>query len=176
MIFRRSISPQTAGPNHAQTREIKPGNPGRGPAKKILVVDDDPVVLMALSMKLKSKGYQVVTASDGSQALSATHKEKPDLMVLDVNYPPDVAHGGGVPWDGFLIAQWLRRTEETRHIPFLVMSGSDRPEYKDRAVAVGATAFFRKPVDNDQLLASIDCALVARAGVKSGTPAFNFDI
>jgi CheY-like chemotaxis protein len=142
--------------------------------KKILVVDDDPVILQTLSLKLKSKGYQVVTAGDGSEAISVTRRERPDLMLLDVWFPPDVAHGGGVPWNGFLIAEWLRRAENTRQIPFIVMSGVDRAEFKARASAAGATAFFRKPIDNDQLLASIDVALCGKADSKRGgtTPVF----
>jgi two-component system, OmpR family, KDP operon response regulator KdpE len=121
-----------------------------------LVVDDDPTTLQALSFKLKSRGYQVLTARDGSQALQATRRNRPDLMLLDVNLPPDA---GGADWDGFVVAQWLQRMEEARNMPIIVMSAADRSEYKDRAFASGATAFFCKLTDNDQLLASIDTAL-----------------
>ena len=71
--------------------------------RKILVVDDDPVILKALTLKLDSEGYTVVKAVDGADALRVLQDEKPDLVLLDINYPPDVAHGGGVPWDGFLL-------------------------------------------------------------------------
>jgi CheY-like chemotaxis protein len=127
--------------------------------KKILVVDDDPIILRTLSLKLKSKGFDVVTASEGSQAITVTRKEKPDLMLLDVNFPPDVSHGGGVPWNGFVITQWLRRLNDTNKMPIIVISGVDRAEYAQQASAVGANAFLKKPINNDELLASIDTAL-----------------
>src|SRR5258708_4273263 len=88
--------------------------------KKILIVDDDPVVLRALSTKLKGQGYETVTAEDGSAAVSAVRKGKPDLILLDLTFPPDVAHGGGVPWDGFLIMSWLQRMDEIKGTPFIV--------------------------------------------------------
>ena len=81
---------------------------------RILVVDDNKVQTTALSMKLKAQGYEVLVASDGSEAISIARREKLDLILLDIVFPPDVGHGGGVAWDGFLILSWLRRMEETR--------------------------------------------------------------
>lgn len=123
--------------------------------KKILVVDDNPVVLRAMSLKLKSSGYDVLMAMDGSEAVSAARRQKPDLIVLDISFPPDVAHGGGVPWDGFLIMEWLRRMDEARTIPVIIITGGDPALYKEKALASGAVNFFQKPVDNNQLLATI---------------------
>jgi two-component system response regulator MprA len=120
--------------------------------KKILVVDDNPVIVTALSLKLTSAGYDVVTATDGSEAVSAVRKQKPDLILLDISFPPDVAHGGGVPWDGFIIIEWLRRIDEAKNIPVIVITGSDTQKYRERALATGAIGFFHKPVDNDGLL------------------------
>ena len=127
--------------------------------KKILVVDDDAVILTRLAVKLKSCGYDVFTAIDGSQAVSIARREKPDLILLDITFPPDVAHGGGVAWDGFVIIQWLRRLEELKSIPIMVITGGDTQKYKDRALAAGAQAFFHKPIDNEELLSAIHKAL-----------------
>jgi len=118
----------------------------------ILVVDDNIVVLKALSIKIKSKGYEVRTAMDGSTAVSCVRREHPDLVVLDINYPPDVAHGGGVPWDGFLILDWLRRIDEARNTPIIFITSGEPAKFRDRALKAGAVAFFQKPVDNDELL------------------------
>src|SRR5690349_7763955 len=93
--------------------------------KRILVVDDNLVFVRSLSMKLKSKGYDVLTAMDGGEAVSAARKEKPDLILLDISFPPDVGHGGGVPWDGFLIIEWLHRIDEASTVPIIVISGGD---------------------------------------------------
>jgi CheY-like chemotaxis protein len=123
--------------------------------KKILIVDDNPVVVTALSMKLRSSGYDVLSAVDGSEAVSAARKQRPDLIVLDISFPPDVAHGGGVPWDGFLIMDWLHRMDEAKTIPVIILTGGDPAKYKARAIAAGAVSFFQKPVNNDELLAVI---------------------
>jgi CheY-like chemotaxis protein len=123
--------------------------------KKILVVDDNPVVLRAMSLKLKSAGYDVLMAMDGSEAVSSARRQRPDLIVLDISFPPDVAHGGGVPWDGFLIMEWLRRMDEAKTIPIIVITGGDPAVYKEKALASGAVNFFQKPVDNNALLATI---------------------
>jgi CheY-like chemotaxis protein len=123
--------------------------------KKILVVDDSFVILKTISMKLTANGYDVVTAEDGSGAVSAVRKENPDLILLDLTFPPDVAHGGGVAWDGFVIMTWLRRLEEAKHIPIIVITGGDPEKYKARALAAGATNYFHKPINNDDLLTVI---------------------
>ena len=123
--------------------------------KKILVVDDSPIILKTLSMKLKTNGYDVVTAEEGGAAVSAVRRERPDLILLDISFPPDVAHGGGVAWDGFLIMNWLQRLEEAKGIPIIVITGGEPAQYKERALAAGAISFFQKPIDNEQLLAVI---------------------
>jgi two-component system, OmpR family, KDP operon response regulator KdpE len=132
--------------------------------KKILVVDDDAVVLKALSMKLTAHGYDVITAEDGSTAVSAARLQGPDLILLDLSFPPDVAHGGGVAWDGFLIMNWLRRLEEARNIPILVITSGDPARFKDRALAAGAVSYLQKPLNNDELLNIIQQTLRDDAG------------
>ncbi len=127
--------------------------------KKILIVDDSPIILKTLSMKLKASGYAVVTAEDGGSAVGTVRRERPDLILLDISFPPDVAHGGGVAWDGFLIMTWLKRMEEAQGIPIIVITGSDAEEVKDQALAAGAVSFFQKPIDNDELLSVIRQAL-----------------
>jgi CheY-like chemotaxis protein len=120
-------------------------------AGKILVVDDNTVVLKALEMKIAAAGYQVVTATDGAGALAAIRRERPDLVVLDITFPPDVGHGG-VAWDGLLLMQWLGRIEESKDIPVVIITGQDPKKYRDQAMKLGAKAFFYKPVDHAALI------------------------
>ena len=120
--------------------------------RKILVVDDNPVIIKTLSFKLKSHGYDVCTAMDGAEAVSTVRKEKPDLILLDISFPPDVGHGGGVAWDGFLIMDWVRRMDEAKHTPIIVITGGDPVQYEKRSLDAGAVAFFRKPLDHDGLI------------------------
>src|SRR5580765_4165234 len=91
--------------------------------KKILIADDDKVIRETLSLKLKAAGYTVIEAEDGAEAVKCARYEGPDLLILDISFPPDVANGGGIPWDGFLLMDWLRGFSETRNIPIIAISG-----------------------------------------------------
>ena len=127
-----------------------------GSAKKILVVDDNEIILKTVSLKLQGVGYQVFTALDGSEAVSAARKEHPDLILLDIGFPPAV---DGVPWDGFRVMEWLHRLDTGKKIPIIIITGSEDPKYKERATNSGAVAFFHKPIDHDDLLMVIHSAL-----------------
>ena len=139
--------------------------------KKILVVDDNVVIQKMLSMKLKISGYDVLIAADGGTAVSTVRTQKPDLVLLDISFPPDVAHGGGVAWDGFLIMDWLRRIDGAAHIPIIVITGGDPDKLKARSLAAGAVAFFHKPIDNSELLAAIRHALGEDSTPAASAPA-----
>jgi CheY-like chemotaxis protein len=125
-------------------------------AKKILVVDDNEIILKTISLKLRGAGYQVVTALDGSEAVAAARKEKPDLILLDISFPPSV---GGVEWDGFRMMEWFQRLETAKKIPIVVITGSEELKDKEHAVSLGAVAFFHKPIDHDDLLKVIRATL-----------------
>jgi CheY-like chemotaxis protein len=140
--------------------------------QKILIVDDSAVILRALSMKLHASGYQAFTAADASQALALVRKEVPDLIVLDLGFPPDVAHGGTMTWDGFVIMQWLQRSDPGKDIPVIIITGDLSEKTKKRALAAGAARFFQKPVDNDELVAAIrQCLEKAQAPTPPNPPA-----
>jgi CheY-like chemotaxis protein len=128
--------------------------------KKILVVDDNEIILKTTSMKLQSAGYQVFTALDGSEGVAAVRRVKPDLVLLDIAFPPDVS---GMSWDGFRIMDWLHRVDETKKIPIIVISGVVEEKNKQRATAAGAVAFFSKPVNFDEMIKVIRATLSADA-------------
>jgi CheY-like chemotaxis protein len=131
----------------------EPASKPMGPhIPKILVADDNIIVLKALSIKLKSEGYEVRTAMDGSTAVSCVRRERPDLIILDINFPPDVARGGGISWDGFLILEWLRRIDEARDTPIIFITSGESSKFREKALSAGAVAFFQKPVDQEELL------------------------
>jgi len=134
--------------------------PGAASPKKILVIDDNEIILKTTSMKLQSAGYQVFTALDGSEGVAAVRKEKPDLVLLDISFPPDV---GSVAWDGFRIMEWLHRVDETKKIPIIIISGVVEEKNKQRATASGAVAFFPKPVNFDEMIKVIRATLGAQA-------------
>ena len=92
------------------------------PAKKILVVDDNEVILKTISLKLQAAGYHVITALDGAEAVAAVRKDSPDLILLDISFPADV---GGVEWDGFRIMAWLHRLEAVKKTPVIIITGGE---------------------------------------------------
>jgi CheY-like chemotaxis protein len=134
------------------------------PRKKILVVDDDPIMVKTLSLTLTAKGYDVLSATDGSQAISVIREQNPDMMLVDVGLAPDV---GGAFGDGFQVTQWLLQAN-FRKIPAIIISGSDKPAYKRQAAAVGADSFMAKPINKELLLDSIEAALANPAPVVEG--------
>jgi len=126
------------------------------PTSKILVVDDDPVILKALSSALEPRGYQVFTAVDGPAAFTVVLWEQPDLILLDIFFPPDLFQSGNT-WDAFKIMNWLQRMggPQARHISVIIMSGADPGEIKDRCLAAGALDYFQKPIQMPELLDAI---------------------
>ena len=147
--------------NSAASEATQPQEDGR---RKILVVDDNKIILRTLRMKLEAAGYMVLTADDGSTAVSTVRREKPDLVILDIYFPPDVGHGGGVPWDGFLILNWLRRMEEAVNTPIIIITGKGSSADRERCLAAGVSGFFYKPINPEELLASIETILASDAG------------
>jgi len=127
-------------------------------AKKILIVDDNEVILKTISLKLQSAGYRAITALDGAEAVAAVRKDAPDLILLDISFPTEV---GAVEWDGFRIMAWLHRLEAVKKTPVIIITGGEDTKTKDRAVAEGAVAYFHKPIDHDDLLKVIRTTLEA---------------
>ena len=129
--------------------------------KKILVIDDNEIILKTTSMKLQSAGYEVFTALDGSEGVAAVRRVKPDLVLLDITFPPDVS---GMSWDGFRIMDWLHRVDETKQIPIIIISGVVEEKNKQRATGAGAVAFFPKPVNFDEMIKVIRATLSSETG------------
>jgi len=133
-------------------------------AKKILVVDDNPVILKALSLVLNARGYEVLTAADGPEAFSIARSNKLDMILLDIFFPPDIAQGGNT-WDAFLIIDWLRRIAVADGVPIVIISGAEPEKFKDRCLSAGAAAFFPKPLDMRALADTIREILARNAEV-----------
>jgi two-component system KDP operon response regulator KdpE len=114
-------------------------------AKRVLVVEDDLDFLRALVIRLKASGYEVLSATDGVQAIGVARRDKPDLILLDIGLP------GG---DGYVVMDRLRLLNGVR-TPILVLSAKDPATHREKALAAGASVFFHKPVENHVLLATM---------------------
>jgi two-component system KDP operon response regulator KdpE len=134
-----------------------------GKNRRILVVDDNPVVLKAFELKLKAHGFQVTTAADGTTAVSLARQNPPDLIVLDIHFPPDVG-SSGLQWNGFNIMQWMQRFNEAANIPVIIITSDDVAKFKDKATAAGALDCFQKPIDHEEFIRAVSRALGHTAG------------
>jgi CheY-like chemotaxis protein len=122
-----------------------------GRNRKVLVVDDNPVVLKAFELKLKASGFLVTMATDGAGAVSQVGKVQPDLIILDINFPPG-SGASGLQWNGLTIMQWMRRFQEAASIPIIIITGAEPAEYEAKFRAAGAVGFFQKPVNFAEFL------------------------
>ena len=114
----------------------------------LLVVEDIPDILNLLEATLKFKGYRVVTARNGEEALEALQKERPALIITDILMPK---------MDGFNLVHRLRINPETRTIPVVFLSATYvAPEDKLFAQSIGVNRFVEKPVDLVKFLPIIE--------------------
>ncbi|PPF79875.1 DNA-binding response regulator [Subtercola sp. Z020] len=128
---------------------------------KILIADDDPQIIRALTVTLRARGYDIVTAADGAEALNRTIEHHPELVMLDLGMPNldgvDVIHG---------IRGWSQ-------VPILVVSGRTGEADKIEALDAGADDYVTKPFSIDELLARIR-ALSRRALTVDEAPVITF--
>jgi CheY-like chemotaxis protein len=118
--------------------------------KKLLVVDDEQDIVRALTIRLQTNGYEVVSAFDGEQAVLLAHKENPDLIILDIRMPAG---------DGFNAAERLKQSKLTRNIPIIFLTGSPDRSAEGKAAALGARFYIKKPYDAEELLDAVRRAL-----------------
>lgn len=114
---------------------------------KLLLVEDNEMNRDMLSRRLMRKGYQVVIAIDGQQGVDMAHSETPDLILLDMSLPII---------DGWAVAENLRLSEDTRHLPIIALTAHAMASDRERALAAGCNEYETKPVDFMQLVAKIE--------------------
>lgn len=167
--FRRIFGKMPVPPPAADSAIAPPpaSSPKSARRQKVLIVDDDPLFLKVTSAQLTNEGFEVITARDGCEAIEAVRKQKPNLLLLDVNLPQDVT---GVPWNGHRVISWLRHFESLKSIPVVMTSGGDPVKNTREALHSGATAFFHKRMNQTHLLTLVKHSLqrgTAKAAEKS---------
>lgn len=120
------------------------------PARKILIVDDEPDILEFLKYNLKKEGYEVVTAQDGRQALSVAEREKPHLIVLDIMMPE---------LDGVETCRLLREKKEFDDTPIAFLTARDEDFSQITALDVGGDDYITKPIKPRVLTSRINALL-----------------
>jgi DNA-binding response OmpR family regulator len=128
---------------------------------KIMVVDDDPDLRQALSLRLRANNFDTVNACDGYSAIALAQKERPHLIILDLGLPAG---------DGFTVLKNLREYPALSVIPVIVLTARDPEGDERRSLESGAVAFFQKPADNEELLGVIRTSLQAGWGWRGVLP------
>ena len=124
------------------------------PYGPLLVVEDVPNILELLTVTLKFKGYPVISATNGEEALQLIDQEHPALIITDILMPK---------MDGFQLVQRLRTDPKTSHIPIIILSATYvTPEDREFALKLGAARFLEKPVDTEDFLLTIAEVLTSR--------------
>jgi DNA-binding response OmpR family regulator len=118
--------------------------------RKILIIEDDQRLTLALCVRFKAHGYATWVASDSIDGLATALREKPDLILLDLALP--AGHG-------FELAKELRQHAETRRTPIIVATASTDPNLRTATLKLGAAALIRKPYDPATLLMIVQGAL-----------------
>ncbi|MCK4242873.1 MAG: response regulator [Dehalococcoidia bacterium] len=115
---------------------------------KVLAVDASRENLELIQALLSVDGYQVITASNGAEALVMVEKESPDLILVDATMPK---------MDGFEVCAVLKSKEETRLIPVLLVTPIEETEHKIRGFEAGVDDFLHRPINSVELLARVKC-------------------
>jgi CheY-like chemotaxis protein len=114
--------------------------------KKILIVDDSRTAIFMESMILKKGPYELLTASDGVEAVEKAASERPDLILMDVVMPR---------MSGFEACQALRRREDTQAIPIILVTTRGEAQNVETGFATGCSDYVTKPIDGVELLAKV---------------------
>ncbi|MGI8774468.1 MAG: response regulator transcription factor [Actinomycetota bacterium] len=117
------------------------------PGSRILICDDDPVILRLLQVNLELEDHEVLLASHGEEALEVATKELPDLIILDIMMPR---------MDGYETCKTLKATEATSGIPIVFLSAKAQQSDIDHGRTFGVEDYLTKPFDPDDLMEIVD--------------------
>jgi len=113
---------------------------------KILIIEDEPDISKVLNKRLSEAGFDVAVAADAYQGVELAHREKPDLIILDLMLPA----GGGIS-----VLKNLKYSAHVSSIPIVVLTGMKDEENKKKILEEGVRAYMEKPYNPDELIATI---------------------
>lgn len=115
-------------------------------AKKILIVEDEPLIVKVLAIRLEGLGYKVVSAMDGEEGLDAVKKEKPDLVILDIGLPKI---------DGNTLCELIKTGADTKRTKIIMLTGKRLMGDMESSFAAGADLYINKPYEWQRLMGHI---------------------
>jgi twitching motility two-component system response regulator PilG len=130
----------------AQGTKVKQMVKNTNAVKKILVVDDSPTTRKVVVLTLKQKGYTIVQAQDGLEALSKIDEERPDLILLDIILPK---------MDGYKILSIIKESKDFKDTPVVMLTSKDGIVNKVKGKLAGSSAYLTKPFQPQELLETV---------------------
>ncbi|WP_346797902.1 response regulator [Halomonas sp. Bachu 37] len=117
---------------------------------RVLVVDDEPNIVLSLEFLMEQAGFEVTTAADGEQALVSVKETPPDLLLLDISLP-------GI--SGFDVLEQLRGDPETARLPIIMLTAHGREVEREKGMALGADDYITKPFSTQALVSKVQALL-----------------
>jgi len=114
--------------------------------KKVLIVDDEPNILMSLDFLMRKEGYEVFVARDGSEAIEIIDRDLPDLLVLDIMMPNV---------DGYEVCQYIKNDKAKQHIKVIFLSAKSKKEDIEKGYEMGADLYMTKPFSTRNLVKEV---------------------
>ena len=114
---------------------------------RILIVEDDPNLVKAITIRLEAKDFKTIVAIDGEEGLAKAFGEKPDLIILDVMLPK---------MDGFTVCRKLKIDKQYKNIPIIMLTAKFQPDDVKFGMEMGADAYITKPFDSQVMIAKIE--------------------
>lgn len=118
--------------------------------QSVLVVDDEPNIVLSLEFLMTQAGYDVQVARDGEQALQAINDSKPDLVLLDIMMPDP---------DGISVCESIRSDPDLRDMPVIMLTAKGRNLEREKGLAAGASDFITKPFSNREVIERVAALL-----------------
>jgi DNA-binding response OmpR family regulator len=116
----------------------------------VLVVDDEPNILLSLEFLMQQAGFSVATAADAEQALEQINRQCPDLLLLDISLPG---------MSGFDLLERLRADDATQTLPVIMLTAHGREVEKEKGMALGANDYVTKPFSTRELVNRVQVLL-----------------
>ena len=121
----------------------------------VMLVEDTDDIRQLIRMQLEARGYRVIEAANGQEALDLAQREPLDLVLMDISMPE---------LDGISVAYVLRGSEELRDVPIVTLTAYDGADYREEAAEAGCDAYLTKPIDFDRLGELIERLARKRSG------------
>ena len=115
-------------------------------AKKVLIVDDEPNIVLSVEFLMKREGFEVAVARNGQEAMDFLASEVPDLVILDVMMPLK---------NGFEVCEEVRADDRYADMPILMLTAKARGAEIDKGLSLGANAYIPKPFSTHELVAKV---------------------